>query len=119
MGFGQYVSRSCNNFVFSPVPSLLKTYKKIHRFMDVIEYFSMRQWEFQMDNMNGVWKALTPRDQELFNFDMAKLDWDNFLHHYYRGIRQYLLKDPMDTIPEASARWKRYVDVFEIVVNGY
>lgn len=111
---GQDFSR--NNFVLLS-RSLLKTYKKIHRFMDVIEYFSMRQWEFQMDNMNGVWRALTPRDQELFNFDMAKLDWDNFLHHYYRGIRQYLLKDPMDTIPEATARWKRYVDDLSIVMS--
>lgn len=87
--------------------SLLKTYKKIHRFMDVIEYFSMRQWEFPMDNMNNLWAALTPRDQELFNFDISKLDWDVFLHHYYLGIRQYLLKDPMETIPAATARYKR------------
>lgn len=75
--------------------------------MDVIEYFSMRQWEFQMDNMNALWASLTPRDQELFNFDMSKMDWDLFLHHYYLGIRQYLLKDPMHTIPAATARWKR------------
>lgn len=75
--------------------------------MDVIEYFSMRQWEFQRDNVTGLWTQLSTRDQEIFNFDMSQLDWDKFLHHYYRGIREYLLKDPMSTIPEATARWNR------------
>lgn len=77
--------------------------------MNVIEYFSMRQWDYQMDNMNGLWQTLTKKDQEMYFFDMGQLDWDLFLQHYFRGIRQYLLKDPLDTIPEALVRWKKFV----------
>lgn len=88
-------------------PRLLNTYKKIHRFMNVIEYFSMRQWDYQMDNLNGLWNKLSKKDKEIFFFDMSQLDWDLFLQHYFRGIRQYLLKDPLETIPEALVRWNR------------
>lgn len=77
--------------------------------MHVIEYFSMRQWDYQLDTINGLWTTLTPRDKELFFFDMGQLDWDIFLQHYFRGMRQYLLKDPIETIPEALVRWNRWV----------
>lgn len=75
--------------------------------MNVIEYFSMRQWDFQADNMTGLWYNLTKKDKEIYFFDMSQLDWDLFLQHYFRGIRQYLLNDPLDTIPEALVRWNR------------
>lgn len=75
--------------------------------MNVIEYFSMRQWNYQMDNTLTLWHNLSKKDKELFFFDMKQLDWDLFLQHYFRGIRQYLLKDPLDTIPEALNRWNK------------
>lgn len=88
-------------------PRLLNTYKKIHRFMRVIEYFSMRQWDFQIDNVINLWNRLSDKDKDIFFFDMTQLDWDLFLQQYFRGIRQYLLHDPLDTIPQALVRWNR------------
>ncbi|XP_037947415.1 fatty acyl-CoA reductase wat-like [Teleopsis dalmanni] len=88
-------------------PRLLNTYKKIHKFMSVIEYFSLRQWDFQIENVRSLWESLCDRDKEIFFFDMTQLDWDLFLQQYFRGIRQYLLQDPLDTIPQALVRWNR------------
>lgn len=88
---------------------LLNTYKKIHRFMNVIEFFAMRQWDYQQDNLLSMWNNLTDKDKDIFFFDMSQLDWDLFLQHYFRGIRQYLLHDPLETIPEALIRWNRCV----------
>ncbi|XP_050339346.1 fatty acyl-CoA reductase wat-like isoform X1 [Bactrocera neohumeralis] len=88
-------------------PRLLNTYKKIHRFMRVIEYFSMRQWDFKIDNVINLWNRLSDKDKDIFFFDMTQLDWDLFLQQYFRGIRQYLLHDPLDTIPQALVRWNR------------
>ncbi|KAL9692762.1 hypothetical protein quinque_015798 [Culex quinquefasciatus] len=88
-------------------PRLMRTYKKIHRFMAVIEYFSMRQWDFKMENMNALWRRLSNADQKLFFFDMRQINWDFFLEQYFCGIRQYLLRDPLETVPEALVRWNR------------
>ena len=94
----------------SSVFRLMNTYKKIHRFMNVIEFFAMRQWVWSRDNLVNLWEDLSKQDKEMFFFDMNQLDWDLFLQHYLRGIRQYLLNDPLETIPEALVRWNRFVD---------
>lgn len=75
--------------------------------MNVIEFFAMRQWDYQQDNLIAMWNSLSEKDQDVFFFDMRQLDWDLFLQHYFRGIRQYLLRDPLETIPEALVRWNR------------
>lgn len=75
--------------------------------MEVIEYFSMRQWDYQLDTINGLWASLSPRDKELFFFDMAQLDWETYMQNYVRGMRQYLIKDPLETVPKAMVRWNR------------
>lgn len=77
--------------------------------MNVIEFFAMREWEYQQDNLMGMWNDLNDKDKDIFFFDMSQLDWDLFLQHYFRGIRQYLLNDPLETIPEALVRWNRCV----------
>lgn len=45
----------------------------------------------------------------MFNFDMKQLNWDKFFYNYIRGLRVYLLKDDLSTLPQAMVRWKRLV----------
>lgn len=73
----------------------------------MVSFFSLRQWDYQLDTINGLWKSLSPRDKEIFFFDMATLDWDSYFEKYYLGIRLYLLKDPIETLPKALVRSKR------------
>jgi alcohol-forming fatty acyl-CoA reductase len=75
--------------------------------MNVIEYFSMREWQFETKNVNVLWHRLDERDKQLFFFDMRQLNWDYFLEHYFRGVRKYLLNDPLETVPEALVKWNR------------
>ncbi|XP_017853477.1 fatty acyl-CoA reductase wat-like [Drosophila busckii] len=88
-------------------PRLLHVYKKVHRFMNVIEYFSMREWRFETDNIKMIWNHMTSIDRDIFFFDLNCLDWELFLQQYYRGIRHYLLNDPLETIPKALDKWNR------------
>lgn len=75
--------------------------------MTVIEYFSMREWDYQLDTINGLWTKLSQRDKEMFCFDMFEVDWDLYLQQYVYGLRVYLVKDPIETLPKAMVRWKR------------
>lgn len=93
--------------VIGKKPRMLKTYKKIHKFMNVIEYFAMREWDFDTHRVSALWNQMTPKDQKLFFFDMKQLNWDGFLESYFRGIRLHLLRDPVDTVPAALKRWNR------------
>ncbi|XP_054271942.1 fatty acyl-CoA reductase wat-like [Macrosteles quadrilineatus] len=89
-------------------PNLYKVYKKIDKFTMVLAYFAHRSWDFSNNNVQAMWKSLSPSDQKTFNFDMKQLDWDKFFYNYIRGLRVYLLKDDMSTLPQAMVRWRRF-----------
>lgn len=89
-------------------PNLYQIYKKIDKFSTVLTYFATRKWVFTNDNVQNLWNKLSPEDQAKYPFDMKKLDWDNFFYNYIRGLRIYLLKDDMSTLPQAMVRWRRF-----------
>lgn len=75
--------------------------------MNVISYFSTRDWDFRINNIQSLWSRMSNVDKDEFFFDMQQLDWDFFLQQYFRGIRKYLLKDPLETMPKALVKWNR------------
>jgi len=75
----------------------------------VISYFSTRDWKFTNKNVQDLWQKLDEDDKKLFDFNIDELDWDRYFYSYVRGIRLYLLKDDFSTIPQALARYTRYV----------
>lgn len=88
-------------------PQLLKVYKKIHKFADVISFFATNEWMFTNNNVQRMWNRLSVRDQAFFNFNMKTMDWVDYLHHYIPGMRKYLLKDDMSTVDAARRKWNR------------
>ncbi|KAG8222376.1 hypothetical protein J437_LFUL002995 [Ladona fulva] len=88
-------------------PRLLKIYQKINKFSEVISYFSTQYWKFENSNTQELWKRLDPMDQELLPFDMTTMNWDNYFQKHILGLRIYLVKDDISTLPEARKRWKR------------
>lgn len=63
---------------------------------------------------------MTDRDRNIFFCDLKKLNWDDYFREHYKGVRVYLLKDPMSTVPEARKRWNRFVAdfIFLIYLNN-
>lgn len=86
---------------------MVEGYKKIDKFGEVISYFAMRQWNFKNGNVQELWKKMKATDRKVFQFDMGALDWDEYNYTYLRGARLYLLKDPLDTIPEGKIKYRR------------
>ncbi|KAJ9594172.1 hypothetical protein L9F63_014428, partial [Diploptera punctata] len=97
------------------VPGLVKIYKKINKFSDVISYFSTRDWKFTNDNVQLLWKKMDKGDRNLFDFNMDELDWEQYFHGYVRGVRIYLIKDELSTIPQAKIKYQRFVWIHQIM----
>ncbi|CAG9854301.1 unnamed protein product [Phyllotreta striolata] len=94
-------------FCIGKKPMMVKGYKKINKFADVLSYFCQRQWTFSNENVQSLWKRLKNKDQELFEFSMKRVDWDLYFYTYTRGGRVYVMKDPLDTIPKGKVKyWK-------------
>ncbi|XP_043675011.1 uncharacterized protein LOC122632366 [Vespula pensylvanica] len=88
-------------------PRLLKIYNKIHKFMDVLSHFSTTEWKFTNERLNELTRKLTSEDRKLFFCDMKEIVWDTYFQSYLRGIRIYILKDPIETVPQARIKWQR------------
>ncbi|XP_001600309.1 fatty acyl-CoA reductase wat-like [Nasonia vitripennis] len=88
-------------------PILLKAYKKIHKFSGVISYFSTQQWEFNNKNVLELWERTPPADRKKFDFNLESLDWNDFFYYHVRGLRLYILKDPLNTIDVGRVKFRR------------
>ncbi|OAD52165.1 hypothetical protein WN48_02768 [Eufriesea mexicana] len=88
-------------------PRMLKVYKKIHKFMDVLNYFTTKEWKFSNDNIKSLLNKLSEKDRENFACDITQVNWDHYFRAYVQGIRVYLIKDPLDTLPQARIKWQR------------
>ncbi|XP_044764594.1 uncharacterized protein LOC123321154 [Coccinella septempunctata] len=86
-------------------PMMVKGYEKLNKFTNVITYFSTREWKFKNDNLQALWRKLEPEDRRLYPFSMKNFDWTNYVYFYVRGIRVYLLKDPLDTVPKGKTKF--------------
>ncbi|XP_021938103.1 fatty acyl-CoA reductase wat-like [Zootermopsis nevadensis] len=88
-------------------PILWNIYKKIHKFVDVISYFSTQQWKFTNDNVQTLWKRMSPEDQKLFDFNIANIDWQSVFRDSMQGLRIYVAQETTDTIEDAKKRYRR------------
>jgi len=84
----------------------MEGYRKIHKFSDVISYFSLKSWTFNDNNTRCLIKKLSKLDQTLFRFDLSKLSWNEYFKKHVIGIRMYIVKDPMETLAEGR-KWNQ------------
>lgn len=89
------------------VGRLLKVYKKVTKFTDVIAFFALREWEFTNYSTRKVWSELSSRDKEVFPFDIKLIDWETYHINELYGIRKYVLKEELSNLPAAKKKYQR------------
>lgn len=81
--------------------------KRIAVGMEVLQFFTMREWNFRSDNFQRLLKFVTPAEDEMFKFDSEKTgDEYEYLKNSLLGARQYCVKDPLSTLPKARLQLK-------------
>ncbi|XP_038598268.1 fatty acyl-CoA reductase 2 [Tachyglossus aculeatus] len=88
-------------------PRMTKLVNRLLKSLSLLEYFINRSWEWSTYNTEMLMGQLTPEDQNLFNFDVRKLDWFEYVENYCIGTKKYLLKEDMSRLPAARQHLKR------------
>ncbi|XP_063912618.1 fatty acyl-CoA reductase wat-like [Zophobas morio] len=83
-----------------------KLCKQITNQLDSLSYFTSREWSFSEDNFMNLWNKMGDRDRAIFPFHVDRIDWNEYLHKCALGIRLYLLKEPITTLPQAKKKVK-------------
>uniref|UniRef100_A0A182TKJ4 Fatty acyl-CoA reductase n=1 Tax=Anopheles melas TaxID=34690 RepID=A0A182TKJ4_9DIPT len=88
-------------------PQILRLYRKVHRFSDVLRFFTNHQFQFATKRMRQVVDGMEIVDRHLFPCDMKSVVWSKFGVNHIRGCRVYLLGEPWDTNEEALQIYRR------------
>lgn len=69
--------------------------------LNVLQYFSMRNWVFDNTKLLIMHNEMSPEDQKTFQINLGKLDVDEYLKIAILGARQYCMKESLSSLPKA------------------
>ncbi|KAI5721993.1 hypothetical protein M8J76_002099 [Diaphorina citri] len=88
-------------------PILGTIYSKLHKATETLAFFALRQWTWHDSNVQSLWGQLSPEDRSMFFFNVAELRWDDYTKAIILGLRVYLMKDDIDTLPLARRKHEK------------
>mmetsp|Transcript_7225 Transcript_7225/g.30754 ORF Transcript_7225/g.30754 Transcript_7225/m.30754 type:complete len:1117 (+) Transcript_7225:69-3419(+) len=71
--------------------------KRIRKMVGNFNYFVNHEWIFDTAHTYEVFNKMPPHEQEEFNFDIAKIDWEEYLLAFCYGMKLNILREE-DTI---------------------
>jgi alcohol-forming fatty acyl-CoA reductase len=81
--------------------------KRISVGMEVLQFFTMRKWNFKSDNFEALVRMISPEEEAMFTINSAETgDEYEYVKDCLLGARQYCVKDPLSTIPKARIQLK-------------
>jgi len=87
-------------------PRMVRTYTKLHKSMEILEYFTTRSWEWTHAHLDVLRSHMSPEDQKTFYFDPRTLHWPTYMQQYCLGTKKFILKEDMSGLPAARAHLK-------------
>ncbi|KAJ4443859.1 hypothetical protein ANN_05646 [Periplaneta americana] len=85
---------------------MVRLQHKVQAGLEVLQYFTTRQWQFRSDNFCSLQKQLSPSDRAVFYTDFEAVQDEEYLYHTVLGARQYCLKEPLSSLPRCRRNLK-------------
>lgn len=82
---------------------MLHVQRKIAIGMEVLEFFTMNDWNFKSDNFFNLVRTQSKEEYIMFPIDTKNMgDTLQYMKNSMIGGRQYCANDPLSTIPKAK-----------------
>lgn len=92
-------------------PMMFKLSKKMNQALEAGSFFSTNEWTFGSSSYQSLIEAVShAEDCEEFPVDLTLgqgFDWDHYVGDYLKGVRQFILKDEMTSLPAARKKLNR------------
>ncbi|XP_057671020.1 putative fatty acyl-CoA reductase CG5065 [Diorhabda carinulata] len=96
-------------------PILMRIQEKIEKAATCLEYFTTKEWKFDDENVRQLAMTLNDSDREEFCFDVARIDWEQYLENYVLGIRRFIFKEDVATLPKARQNISKLFWTYKIL----
>lgn len=94
---------------------MFKLSKKMNQALEAGSFFSTNEWTFGSSSYQSLIEAVShAEDCEEFTVDLTLgqgFDWDQYVGDYLKGVRQFILKDEMSSLPAARKKLNRFLDI--------
>lgn len=86
--------------------SMVRVQNRIRLGMELLQYFTMRQWNFKTEQTIDIIQNLKPEEQEIFFLPLKNVDVKELIKNAIIGSRVYCLKEPLENLPRARRHLK-------------
>ncbi|XP_008560558.1 putative fatty acyl-CoA reductase CG5065 [Microplitis demolitor] len=93
--------------------------KRISDGLEVLQYFTTRDWIFHNDQLMKLWEDMDPRDKKIFSIDFFAVEEAEYIKNIILGARVYCMKEKLETLPRARFHLKIQYAVHLIAVYGF
>ncbi|XP_059612936.1 fatty acyl-CoA reductase wat [Phlebotomus argentipes] len=87
----------------------IKAHRKIGTILEMMSYFGLRDWKFANDNIRQLNGLISHRNRQLYSldFEMEKINWNEYFRHYIPGIKKYHFKEDAKNLQNTQLHYKR------------
>ena len=104
---------------------------KMHKAQAVLNFFTTNEYEFVEENLKNLQDEMHEDDRKIFNFDIADLNWADFLDDWTKvvfqclsdawhpqGTRQYVFKEPLSSLESSRVAQDRLYWIETVILVG-
>ncbi|KAJ8978354.1 hypothetical protein NQ317_002663 [Molorchus minor] len=102
-------------YIMDSVVCMVRIQDKLNKAATCLEYFTTQEWRFEDENVRQLVTTLSEADSAEFSFDVAKIDWENYIENYVLGIRKFIFKEDAATLPKARKQVSRLYWIYRII----
>ncbi|XP_050502641.1 putative fatty acyl-CoA reductase CG5065 [Diabrotica virgifera virgifera] len=95
-------------------PILMRVQEKLEKAASCLQYFTTNEWKFDDENVRQLAMVLSESDREEFCFDVARINWEHYLENYVLGIRRFIFKEDVATLPKARKNMSKLFWTYKI-----
>ncbi|XP_075218058.1 putative fatty acyl-CoA reductase CG5065 [Lycorma delicatula] len=88
-------------------PIMMKIFRRFKSAAKTGEFFALNEWKFCCNNQKSLASDMIECDRSEFQTDVSIVQWDEYVKNYMLGIRKFVLKDSLDSLPSAKRKLKR------------
>lgn len=78
---------------------MVRIQRKIHDGLELLQFFTTREWIFKSDNFLGLFDKMDKSDKEILPLDFTLLSIEEYMKICVLGTRQYCVKEDLSTLP--------------------
>ncbi|XP_022910107.1 putative fatty acyl-CoA reductase CG5065 [Onthophagus taurus] len=85
-------------FIFRQKRFMIRIQKKIYDGLELLQFFTTREWKFKSENFLALVNELNPTDKELYPMDYHLYPIDKYMVYCILGARQYTMKENLKSL---------------------